>query len=622
MDIAAYKNYRNNLKKIIEKQKYLFYKNKIDNNKNNLKKIYEIISEATDEKKCNNTKNFEILDDNGASFTNRKDMANYCNSFFTEIGIKMHDKIATPDVPFQIDYNSQSSMFLKPAHKNEIIGYINSLKNSCAPGYDGVDSRLIKHFHLYLVDPLVHLINTVFRTGVVPSDFKKSIVTPIFKAKDKSKITNFRPISVMSNFAKIFEKCLRDRLMNFLISNNILSKKQFGFCNGLSTTDAIYELTKNITNNLDNGNKCLAVFLDLAKAFDTVPHDALIDVLHLYGVRGSVLRVFESYLSDRNQIVKIQGTHSDPLTVRIGIPQGTVIGPLLFITYINSLTDISIENGLVISYADDTVVVFRAKSWNDLRDRTEIGISKIRNWLDSFKLSLNVDKTKYIAFSLTAANRPPFSHISANGFEKEIKEVSSIKYLGIIIDKNLKWKEHVSKITNNIRALIRMFYTLREIMCTKLLICVYRALVESLLTYGITVWGGLYKNSLHQLEVIQKYILKIIFKKGRRYPTQLLFGDDILCVRSLYVHNICTFIYKRNLKNYIDHSYPTRANVARHLTVPNSNSNINMRFLNYLGPRIYNLLPGALRAIHNYRKFFTDCKIYISRNLHKFMSLF
>lgn len=622
-DTAAYKTYRNNLNKIIQKQKYEFYKNKIENNKNNLKKIYEIVSEAVDEKKCGSVNNFEILDDRGNSFSNKKDMANYCNKFFTEIGTKMHNKIVTPDNMFQINHNSMSSMFLKPVDKNEIIGHINSLKNNCAPGYDGVESRIIKYFHLHLINPLVHLINIIFRTGVVPSGFKKSIVTPIFKDKDKTKITNFRPISVISNFAKVFEKCLRDRLSGWLLSNNILSKNQFGFCNGLSTSDAIYELTKNVTNNLDSGNKCLAVFLDLAKAFDTVPHDSLLNVLNIYGVRGAVLRVFQNYLCDRSQIVRIQDTYSEPLAVRIGIPQGTVLGPLLFIAYINSLTSITIENGLVISYADDTVIVFRAKTWNEVRNFAEMGISKIKNWLDSFKLTLNVDKTNYIAFSLTAANRPPFNNILVNGFDKEIKEVSSTKYLGIIIDKNLKWKEHVSKVTNNIRALIRKFYSLREILCTKLLICVYKALVESLLGYGVVVWGGLYKNSLHQLEIIQKYILKIIFKKGRRYPTRLLFCEDIVCVRSLYILSICTFVHKKNcLRTYVDHAYATRTKVNRHLAIPNSNTNINLRFINYLAPRCYNLLPGSMKLMVNHKKFRTVCKSYIFRNLQKFMILF
>lgn len=367
----------------------------------------------------------------------------------------------------------------------------------------------------------------------------------MYKAGDKSKINNFRPISVINNFSKIFEKCLKDRLMDFFICNNILSKNQYGFCNGLSTTDAIYELTKNITDNLDSNNKCLALFLDLAKAFDTVPHDSLLNVLNIYGVRGLALQVFGSYLKDREQMVKIEDELSDPLKVKIGVPQGTVVGPLLFITYINSLTNLNIKNGMVISYADDTAVVFKGQTWEQLRNSTKAGIIKIKNWLDSSKLTLNISKTNYIAFSLTMANRPDFSSIQFDGLEQAIEEVDHTKYLGITIDKHLKWDQHVLRLSNNIRKLIRKFYILREILGKKLLNSVYKALVESLLRYGLVVWGGLSNTCMKQLNVVQNYILKIINRKSKRYSTRLLYSEEILDVRSLYILCACSLVKKK-----------------------------------------------------------------------------
>lgn len=205
---------------------------------------------------------------------------------------------------------------------------------------------------------------------------------------------------------------------------------------------------------------------------------------------------------------------SEPLETKIGVPQGTVLGPILFITYINSLTNISIKNGSLISYADDTVAIFSGQTWSDVKDSSESGLSKIQNWLDSFKLSLNVDKTKYIAFSITPSNRPDFDKIETNNLI--IKELDSIKYLGIIIDKHLKWNVHVLKLSTSIRKLIHKFYILRDILSTDLLIMVYRTLVESLIRYGIIVWGGLYQASLQQLNTVQNYILKLIFRKKKK----------------------------------------------------------------------------------------------------------
>ena len=195
----------------------------------------------------------------------------------------MLSKIKTPKNKFKFQYSATSSMFLSPVNNKELIEHISSLKNNCAAGPDGISSAIIKKFHLYFIEPLRHIINLSFKTGHVPSYFKTAIVTPIFKSGDPHLVNNYRPISVINNFSKIFEKCLKNRLQNFFKVNHILSDNQFGFREGLSTTDAILEFTKKVTNCLDSGTNCLAVFLDLAKAFDTVPHSTLLNVLNSYG---------------------------------------------------------------------------------------------------------------------------------------------------------------------------------------------------------------------------------------------------------------------------------------------------------------------------------------------------
>lgn len=619
---VIYKTYRNNLNKIIQKRKHDYYKQKIEYNCNNYKTIYKIISEATDEAVPDRNSPLQIKDDNAIPFSNNAEMANYCNKYFNEVGVEMFEKIETPVNLFQLQYNSESSMFLTPVSDKEIIQHISTLKNNCSSGVDKVNAELIKRCHMYLVKPLKHIINLIFETGVVPSHFKIAIITPIFKAGDQTKVNNYRPISVISNFSKVFEKCIKSRLENFLQKNQILSKNQFAFTNGLSTNDAIYELTRNITNNLDNNKKCLTVFLDLAKAFDTVPHNTLLDVLNAYGVRGVVLDVFKSYLSERQQTVKIGNSISDPLIVKIGVPQGTVLGPLLFITYINSLTDIKIDNGLVVSYADDTAVIFSGSSWDNVKISAEDGITKIMQWLNTFKLTLNIAKTNYIAFSLTAANRPNFSSLQLDDVNSELNEVDSTKYLGLIIDLHLKWDKHVTKLSNNIRRLILKFYTLREILSKKLLLTIYKSLVESLLRYGLLAWGALYNTSLRQLNVVQKYILKVINRKGKMFPTKYLFSKDLLDIRSLYILNVCSLVHKSsnpNIKTFVKHTYNTRCKINKHLSIPNSNTNINKRFINYLAPKFYNLIPYQIKSIIILKKFNQECSQFIFENLNKFL---
>ena len=607
-----YKNYRNRLNKLIKTQKYKFYKEQIEQHKNNLKKMYEIIKHATNVSNKKDKNVLSVVNDNNLLFTNNLEMANYCNNYFTNIGIEMAKKIKTPKTRFDAK-NNNASMFLTPVTGPEIIKQIASLKTDSAPGMDQISTKLIKLAVSEITEPLTHIINLIFKCGRVPEHFKKSIIIPIHKSGSTKNIENFRPISLINNFAKVFEKCLKDRLIKFYNTFDILAKNQFGFKEGCSTTDAMYCLTSEIINNLNENKKCLAIFLDLSKAFDTVHHEQLIDVLMRYGIRGVVLDVFRSYLMDRDQYVRVNQQVSNPSKIKIGVPQGTILGPILFISYINSLLHLRI-NGKIISYADDTVLVFSADSWEEAKNRAMGGFAEVKGWLDLHKLSLNINKTNYLSFSITNANRPDFDSLNCNNMNPplEIQGVRKIKYLGIVIDQHLKWTDHVEYLTNKVRKLIHKFYILREFLNAKLLLQVYRSLVESIFRYGLIVWGGAYKTNLHTLNVIQNYILKIIFKKNRLYPTDGLYSNEIGKINFLYVHLSCSFLHKRkNLQTPLQHNYSTRQNTNNNLSLPTNNRTVNQRFLNYQATKFYNLLPNALKSIKKLKVFDKKSKEYI-----------
>jgi len=548
-------------------------------------------------------------------------MANHCNDFFINVGINMAKKIPHTDKIIS-NFVSKSSMFLSPVIRTELINHINLLKNDSAPGLDGITAKSIKLIHPHILQPLLHIINLIFQTGIVPKQFKTTIVCPIHKNGKKDDINNYRPISLINNFGKIFEKCLKARLLQFLKDNNILSQNQYGFVGEVSTTDAMYELVKQVTESLNLGKRSVAVFLDLAKAFDTVSHEEMLNVLEMYGVRGVVRELFKSYLSERIQVVKIRDTYSDSKNIKIGVPQGTVIGPILFISYINSLLTLDI-NGTIISYADDTVLLFSGNCWDEVREKVKLGLHKVKRWLDSNKLTLNLSKTNYIAFSITSSNRPDFTDIAVDTFQDTIKEVSNTKYLGIIIDKYLRWDCHVLRLKNNIRKLMHRFYLLREILSKKLLISIYKALVESLIRYGIVVWGGLSDSSLRQLNVIQNTILKIIYKKEKRYRTELLYDSIVFNTRSLYVLNSCVYVYKNEkMKKYIGHMHNTRSKIKQNLQIPISYKKVNQKFIGYLGPKMYNMLPIEIRNTSKVIQFVQKCKAYIFEKNTDFLKLF
>lgn len=282
-----------------------------------------------------------------------------------------------------------------------------------------------------------------------------------------------------------------------------------------------------------------------------------------------------------------------------------------------------LETGIdIISYADDTVLVFCDSSWNGVRERAENGVYKIKNWLDHNKLSFNITKTSYIAFSLTDINRPNFSALLIPNTSLRILEADSSKYLGVVVDKNLKWSQQISALCNKIRRIIYKFYELRKFMTQGLLLTIYKTLVESVLQYGIIVWGGLYSTALEPLNVIQNYILKVISKRDRLYTTNQLYNANILNVRMLYFHNCCLFIYKNtNIQKPVSHQHNTRQITNRHLTVPFCRRDGNQRFVNRVAPKIFNILPTTIKNLKKYKQFSLKCKLFIFDNFSKCLEL-
>lgn len=279
--------------------------------------------------------------------------------------------------------------------------------------------------------------------------------------------------------------------------------------------------------------------------------------------------------------------------------------------------------GRIIAYADDTVIVFFCRTWEGVRDKLRSGLTKVLNYLDTFQLRFNIQKTQYMAFSLTEANRPDFDRIHLENLPEPLTPCDRIKYLGVFVDKHLKWNDHILYSTKKIRCLIHKFYMLREILSRKLLIAIYKALVEPLLGYGILVWGGAYGVHLEQLKRIQNYIVKIIFKKPRMYPTHLLYSE-ILNLKSLYILTVCNFIHLNNKyqDKYIAHSYQTRANANGLFNVTLSKTSLGQHFVTYLGLKIYNEIPLNIRSIKNKKHFKSALKKFFSVNSHVLLSAF
>ena len=357
------------------------------------------------------------------------------------------EKLPKPNTKFQ-DYlknPNKNSMFLNETEPGEVFTLLNNLDISKAADIYGISPKLIKLGAHLLCIPLSQIFNKSFELGVFPCKLKVGKVIPIFKSESKFEVTNYRPISLLPIISKVFEKIMYTRIFSFIKKEHILYKQQYGFQKGKSTELAILDLQAKIISSLEKGEIPCYIFLDFAKAFDTVNHSILLQKLQYYGIRGHVLDWFTSFLNGRKQCVSLQSTNSDFITISNGVPQGSVLGPLLFLIYINDIAEVSSTLTFFL-FADDTSVFFSHKNQNDLENILNTELEKLSDWLTANKLSLNVGKSNVLLFRPKNAKNELKSKLTING--EKLEEKFFAKYLGILIDNKLTFNnqtDHIKK---------------------------------------------------------------------------------------------------------------------------------------------------------------------------------
>ena len=490
--------------------------------------------------------------------------------------------------------NRMPHFILTPVTENECSQIILSLKNTKV-NIDHINVAFFKKFHRYFVQILCDMINRCFRLGIFPTCFKHATVIPVFKKGDCHNISNFRPIALLPFIGKIFEKCISLRLLDYAKICNIFSPCQFGFLKGKSTEDALITLTDKIYGCLNEkgGSFCASVFVDFQKAFDTIDHEILFRKLEIYGITGVPLLLMKNYFSNRTQSVRIGNCFSSAKPLTKGVPQGSIIGPLAFLYFINDLPYISDFFSTVL-FADDTTLSFKCDSPDQFNSISNVEMHKFFLWSSANKLSINLSKTFYMIYSYRNFDDSNFNLV-INDYR--IEKLNQGLFLGMFIDSKLSYKSHIDYISKKISKSIGILFKLSKNKAPKsILKQTYFSLVHSYLTYNICCYAGTYDTHLNRLFLLQKRAIRIINKSTFLAHTDPLFhSNNILKIHDMYRLSVGLYMYDNwESGNYsASHDYNTRNHNS---LVPNtSRLTITQNSLSVVGPNIWNSLPIDIR---------------------------
>lgn len=501
------------------------------------------------------------------------------------------------------------------------VNYIlkHKIKIDKASGIDKIPPKCLKILNESLTTTLVKLINDILTTGIFPDLAKEAVICPIFKGGDKSNPNNYRPISLLSVLSKLVEYIIKNRLVSHFNKNDFFFKFQYGFMEKSDTQSATIDLVTDLYNDIDKGLISAGVFLDMTKAFDLVPHDLLIFKLKSYGLDGLALDLIHSYLSNRKQRVQIGDTLSDYKIIKSGVPQGSILGPILFVVFINDISNLKL-NGSLNLYADDTAIFNKDRNQELLVSKTNEDIVSVTNYFMVNRLIVNESKTKLMLFH---SPQKRFTSTTSFIFNSSILVPSaSVKYLGLYFDSFLKWENHIASVTKSIAPVVGLLFRLKKIIPVSALLKVYYSLINSRLSYLNTIWCNGYKTSFNYLNVLQHKAIKNIFNLPFRYKSADLYKNyPIRSLDFMFKFNTLIFIQKHQLNIVhsnikFEKSYSTiLTRQSNKLALGNVRTNYGRFSVTFNGAKTYNKLPEELTILSNFILFKKHLKSWLIKNL-------
>ena len=610
----VYKDFRNLLNKQLRNAKAIYHNKKFESSNGNIKKTWEIINKSIKNRKLNSK---IVLVDNQKTL-NDSEIPNRFVNHFSNVTDKLDAGIANRNnnINKYLQNRQINTFYLSQITANEIEDAIVHLKdNGC--GLYNFSTNLLINIKSDISTTLANVFNLCTDQGYFPDELKTGCITPVYKKGEKSDVSNYRPVCTLSPFSKIFERLIYSRMLKFIEKYDLLSNTQFGFRSNLSTESALLKFNDFVHKGLTLKQNVGAVFMDLTKAFDVMNHDILEAKLEHYGFRGTFLTFLMSFIRNRKYFVNVNGQNSDTKVVNIGVAQGSTLGPMFFLLFVNDMRACSTLLELI-QFADDTTLIFSCKDFIQLKDTLESEAKKVTEWLEANKLILNISKTHVMLFSFKRNN----PKLSVKISDTEIEEKTVTNFLGVQVDNKLTWKAHIAHICNKVSKSIAILRLVRSIFPKNILKMIYMSLIYTYINYCNLIWGSAAPSNIKPLFLLQKKAIRIVNRVNYREHTDPLFKKlKLLTVYQVFELNCLIFMYKcikgnkfSEFKERIQfntdiHDHNTRKKTFR--VINKARLDICKNSFLYHGINIWNLLDSELKSLNSIGYFKKKLKLHI-----------